>query len=525
MTSPLTKTQRIDSGSTLVLVLVISVLLLGILAVSLSTSDFSGTLSTQYGNTSQAALAAQSGLAVELSALRNVTVYTAFPCGTFSGTLSAPGATSSYSATVTYYPSGTNPAALTCSGSTLGGSTTPATATIVSTGTAPHGSPTTMQENIAIATTSTPSAALGYALFTSNPLDLTGSATVNSSGSNIANVYSGGTLTCGTGDSIAGAVTTYGTVDFTGTCSIAGLIASGAVTLANSAIVNGNVISYAGPLALSGSAEITGNATETNGNITLTGSGEIVGNAYASGTITVGSGSIKGTQTGLDTSLSSETMPAGISFPTLNPSVATWQGQGWNVIQIPGTVNGTSYSCLNATGGTLGTGANYFQSNSSGAADPYQTAIAALTTKTVFYAPTCVLSYSRTQTFNFAADTVLQVASLTTVGSDTYQSTSTTTHHDFSVLASAGSVCSTANVDVSVSNSSDFDSSLSTFIYTPGEVSYANSPSMTGQIVACGGITGSNSFTLTFDPSASGEIPGSSTATAPSVTVLNKFVG
>ena len=513
MTSHSTKARRHDGGSTLVLVLVISVLLMGILAVALNKSDFSGTLSTQYGNTSQAALAAQSGLAVELSALRNVTVYTSFPCGAFNGSLSAPGATSSYSGTVTYYPSGTNPSALTCSGSTLGGSTTPASATIVSIGTAPHGSPTTMQENIAIATTSTPAAALGYALFTSNPLDLTGSATVSTSGSNIANVYSGGTLTCGTGDSIAGAVTTYGTVDFTGTCSIAGLTASGAVTLANSSIVNGNVISYAGPLALSGSAEITGNATETNGNITLAGSGKIVGNAYASGTITVGSGSIMGTQTPLDAGLSSQTMPAAVSFPVLNPSVATWQGQGWTVDQIPGTINGTAYTC-----------ATYFQSNSSGAADPFQTAIAALTGKTVFYAPTCAPSYTRTQTFNFAADTVLQVQSLTTANSDTYQST-TTTHHDFSVLASAGTACSTANVDVSVSNSSNFASSLSVFFYTPGQVSYANSPSMTGQIVACGGITGSNSFTLTFDPSASGEIPGSSSATAPSVSVLNKFVG
>jgi len=523
----LTNARRDDRGSTLVLVLVLSIFLMGILAVALNKSDFSGTLSTQYGNTSQAALAAQSGLAVELGALRNVTVYTSFPCGAFSGTLSAPGATSSYAGTVTYYPSGTNPSALTCSGSTLGGSTTPATAIIMSTGTAPHGSPTTMHETIAIATTSTPAAALGYALFTANSLDLSGAASVNNSGANIANVYSGGTLTCGTGDSIAGAITTYGAVDFTGTCSMAGLTASGAVTLANSAVVNGNVISYAGPLALSGSAKITGNATETSGNITLAGSGKIVGNAYASGIITVGSGSIGGTQTPLDSALSSQTMPAAVSFPVLSPSVATWQGQGWNVVQIPGTVSGTSYSCLNATGTTLGTGPNYFQSNSSGAADPYMTAIAGLTAKTVFYAPTCAPSYSRTQTFNFAADSVLQVASLTTVGSDTYQSTSAT-RHDFSVLAGVGpppTSCSTSSVDISVSNSSNFDSSLSVFFYTPGQVSYANSPSMTGQIVACGGITGSNSFTLTFDPSASGEIPGSSSATAPTVTVLNKYVG
>ena len=205
-------------------------------------------------------------------------------------------------------------------------------------------------------------------------------------------------------------------------------------------------------------------------------------------------------------------MPAAVSFPVLNPSVATWQGQGWNVVQVPGTING-SPNC-----------ASYFKSNSSGAADPFQTAITHSGRKTVFYAPTCTPSYTRAQTFSFNADTVLEVQSLSTANSDTFQSTSAT-HHDFSILASPGTACSTANVDVTVSNSASFASSLSVFIYSPGEAGYANSPSMTGQIVACGGITGSNSFTLTFDPSASGEIPGSSSATSPTVSVLSKYVG
>ena len=147
---------------------------------------------------------------------------------------------------MTYYPSGTNPSPLTCSGSTLGGITAPATATIASTGTTAHGSAATMHETIAIATTSTPAQALGYALFTTNALDLTGAAALTNSGSNVANIYSGGTLTCGNGDTSPGSVTTYGTVNFTGSCSIGGLTASGAVTLGNSATVNGNLISYAG---------------------------------------------------------------------------------------------------------------------------------------------------------------------------------------------------------------------------------------------------------------------------------------
>lgn len=502
-----------EGGSIIVLTLVVSVLLAGSLFVAINTSNFSGALSTEYVNTTQSSLAAQSGLAVELSAMRNVTVYTSFPCGAFSGTLSTPGAASSYIGTVTYYPSGSNPSALSCSGSTLGGSTAPATATILSTGTASHGFSTTMEETVAIATTSTPAQALGYALFTTNALNLTGAATLSNSGSNIANIYASGTLTCGNGDIVPGTATTYAIVNFTGSCTVGGLVASGAVTLGNSTTVNGNVISYSGPLTMSGSAKVTGMATETNGNISLAGSATITGNAAASGTITLAGGSsIGGTKTPSDAALSSQTMPTAVSFPVLNPSVATWQAAGWNVVQVPGTINGTAYTC-----------ATYFQSNSSGAADPFQSAIAALAAPTVFYAPTCTPSYSRSQTFQFGADAVLQVQSLTTTNSDTFAST-TAAHHDFSVLASPGTACSTANVDVSVSNSASFASSLTVFIYSPGQVSYANSPSMTGQIVACGGITGANSFALTFDPSASAEIPGSSSATAPTVSVLNKFV-
>jgi hypothetical protein len=500
-----------ERGGVLVLVLVVSILLMGILTTAVSASNYSGTLTTHYSDTSQASLAAQSGLAVELSAMRNTSLYTSLPCGSFSGSLTVPGASSSYSGTVTYYPSGSNPTALTCAGATLGGSTAPATATIVSTGTAPPGLPVTMVEQIAVATTSTPAAALGYALYTSNALNLTGAAALSNSTGNTANVYSGSTMTCGNGDVVPGSVTTYAAVNFTGSCTIGGLTASGTVTLGNSATVKGNLISYTGPLSMSGSAKVTGTATETNGNATLAGSASVVGTLYASGTITLGGGSTAGAQVPNDLVLSTQTMPAAVSFPVLNPSVATWQGQGWNVVQIPGTVNGTAYTC-----------ATYFQSNSSGSPDPFQSAIAALTAKTVFYAPTCAPSYTRTQAFNFAADTVLQVQSYTTANSDTYQST-TAAHHDFSILASAGTACSTANVDVSVSNSSNFASSLSVLIYSPGQVSYANAPSMTGQIVACGGITGSNSFALTFDPQASAEIPGSSSATAPTVSVTNKY--
>jgi hypothetical protein len=503
-----TREQRRDGGSVLVLVLVMSALLMGVLVATLATSDFSDTASTQYGRTSQASLAAQSGLAVELDAMRNVSAYTSFPCGSFSGSLSAPGATSSYSGTITYYPTGST-TALTCSGSTLGGSTVPATATILSTGTATSGGATTMEEQVAIATTSVPAASLGYALFTTNALDLTGAATLTNATGYTANVYSGSTMTCGNGDSTPGAVTTYATVNFTGSCSVGGLTASGQVTLGNSAAINGNLISYGTSITMTGAAVVTGNATETAGTIRLNqgGSPTIDGNAYASGSISVSGGSsIKGTQTPNDAALSGQTMPPAVSFPVLNPSDATWASDGWTVVDV------ASANC-----------ATYFKSNSSGAADPFMTAIDTESTKTVYDAESCTPSYSNSQTFDFNADTVLEVKSYTTANSDTYSSTSSTVH-DFSLLASPGVACSTSSTDISVSNSSSFASSLVVFMYTPGAASYANSPSMTGQIVACGGITGSNSFALTFNASASGEIPGSSTTGPPTVSATSKFV-
>ena len=320
-------------------------------------------------------------------------------------------------------------------------------------------------------------------------------------------------MKCCGDDTVPGTVTTYATVSFTGSCTIGGLIAAGQVTLGNSATVNGNLISYGTSITMTGSAKVTGNATETSGNISLpSGSPTITGTADASGTITTGGGATIGTEKPLDGTLSSQTMPAAVSFPTLNPAITDRQNAGWSVVQIPGTINGVAQTC-----------ASYFQSNSSGSPDPFQSAIAAMTTKTVYYAPTCNPSYTRSQTFSFGADTVLQVATLTTANSDTYSST-TSTHHDVSILASTGTPCSTSSTDISVSNSSNFASSLTVFFYTPGAVSYANSPSMTGQITVCGGIVGSNSFALTFDPQASAEVPGSSTATAPTITTLDKYI-
>jgi len=510
---------RDEQGSVLVLVLVISFLLVGSLAIALTTSMANLTLSSRYGRSVQAMLASRSGIDAELAAMRNVSTYTSFPC-TLTGNLSTPGAISSYAVTVQYTAAST---ALTCTGtgSTLGGSTAPTAATLTSTGTASHGAPTVMQANVSIAAGSTTlSAALGYAIFTSGNLDLLNAATIDQTGTNPApNIYAGQTLTCANGTASQGSLTTYTPVTLSSACSFTGsLTADGLVTMQNSAHVGGAVIAYGAGITMTGNALITGNATATGGNISLSNSAAIDGNAYASGTISLSGGSqVKGTQNPGDSALSTQTMPSAVSFPAVDTTVSDWTTAGWNLVQIPNAVYTTC--------------ASYFQNIASEAGpgpptDPFMTQLYTAATKTLVYAPTCNVTYSSSHTFGLNADVTLWVNTLTLSNSNTFESTSSTVHN-FSVLASPSASCSTSSptVDVNFSNFSSFTSTIDAFIYTQGAADYANAPAMNGQVLACSGFTGENGFDLNFVPAASAGLPWTgTTTTAPTLTVLDKLI-
>jgi len=83
---------------------------------------------------------------------------------------------------------------------------------------------------------------------------------------------------------------------------------------------------------------------------------------------------------------------------------------------------------------------------------------------------------------------------------------------NLTILAGQPSTCSTSSLDASFSGYVDFESNIATLVYSPGEVSYSNSSAMTGQILACGGLSDSNSFTLLFNSAAAKEVIGSSGA-------------
>jgi hypothetical protein len=72
-------------------------------------------------------------------------------------------------------------------------------------------------------------------------------------------------------------------------------------------------------------------------------------------------------------------------------------------------------------------------------------------------------------------------------------------------------------------NATDFESNIDVLLYSMGEISYANDAAMTGQIQACGGLIGSNSFQLSFDPSAA-EMVYSTPASGITISVIDKYV-
>ena len=112
----------------------------------------------------------------------------------------------------------------------------------MSIGKANHGSRAVMREDVAIAVSSSTSAALGYAIFTPNNLDLSGAAILNT-GTSIPDIYAGQQLTCANGTTSSGDLITYDPVDLTGSCSFVGNLTSASdVALANSANVGGNLI-------------------------------------------------------------------------------------------------------------------------------------------------------------------------------------------------------------------------------------------------------------------------------------------
>jgi hypothetical protein len=520
-----------DSGQAIVIVLIVSAMLLAALVVALTATRAGVNEAIGFKANSQAGMAAQTGLATGLTAMRAdtsaATSYSALPCSLPAGSLNVTGARSTYSTTVAYYSA--SGAVLTCAEAQAAGGTTGLAATLTSTGKAPQGSVAVMKEDVTIAPAASTSAAVGDGIFTASTLNLdNGNDIVQGStgASTLPTEYADGVVTCDTSHNLANLIT-YAAMTLANNCSYTGnLTVDGAVAIAGGSTVGGSVIAYGAGITLSNGATIGSNATATGGAILFNSSGHVGGSAYASGTISETNGSptlssyISGGVYPNDTSLSSETMPAEVSFPTLSlPTTQTTPV--WNIVNIPNS----QYSC-----------ATYFSDFQSIIPDPFQQALESQTERTLYNAPSCPVSYGTARKFmlnpSTAGDAILDVASLvlynagstfceeSAAGSDTCSS-ATTPGPNLTVFAnasSASSTCSTSTESttaVQVSNST-FDSNVVTLIYSLGGVSFQNGGnlSMTGQIIACGNITATGTFILTVNTAAATEVLGSSTTSA-----------
>jgi hypothetical protein len=94
---------------------------------------------------------------------------------------------------------------------------------------------------------------------------------------------------------------------------------------------------------------------------------------------------------------------------------------------------------------------------------------------------------------------------------------------NLTILVGRPSTCNNLSLDASFSGFVDFESNIAALVYSPGEVSYSNSSAMTGQILACGGLTDTNSFTLIFNSAAAKEVVGSSGASS-SLKTQDKYI-
>lgn len=286
--------RRDDKGQALVLVVVVSVLVLAFFGVALTTSTNNIKLSSQYAASTQATLAARAGIDTEIAAMSGDPNFANLPCYGSADPLvmplSLPGATSSYSVQIQYH---SGAASLACgTSSTLGSQTSlPTSATITSTGKAPHGSQTVMQASLNVVVPFPP--ALGYAIYSSGTADFPhGSPVVQSANpSSPPNIYSLGNLTCAHQLTVSntGSITAGGSVSLTASCIVTGdVTANDSISLDHGATVSGYLYSYSGGITVAGGSTVSGNVTAGGpaSTGTIANSATVSGHADASGTVT-----------------------------------------------------------------------------------------------------------------------------------------------------------------------------------------------------------------------------------------------
>jgi hypothetical protein len=522
---------RDDHGQALIVVLILSVALITMVTFAVSSGVANLNSSANYSNSSQAQLTAYSGLSNATSAMTGKAI-AVLPCLIAPTNMPLPqtaGGNATYSVTIAYYSDSAATVPLACNGSsnTFGTGTpagVPVSAILTSTGTSPKTTRVRMKETVSVSPTTQLFPAFAFAMFSPGTVALTSNVAVDQITGPPAGPYPsvyGGTLSeCTNGTVLEGNVTSYSDVNVNSNCTIYGnLYVQGNVSISNTVHIKGNVYAYGGSVSLTSTPTIDGSIyaiAGSSGGGTINASTNAVtvgGSLYATGAITNTS---KATIAGIppivanDAAIAGWTMPAQVTFPQLNPTVASLQAAGYNVIQVGNTLLGQVSCAVFFLPTTLVSLVNSL-----------------LSTKTAIYAPICTPQTYGLTPFIVSTDMIWVLGGIQTTGTTTFVASPLTallgTTYDLSIIVPYGTSCKKGG-DINFTNTTQFDSRINVLLYTPCTADFTVSPSMNGQILAGTGISATNQFTLNFDNLAAFGVPGTTSPLASAVAVQSKTV-
>ena len=520
--------ERDDSGSILIIVLVVSLIILALAGVAMTYTATNLTDSGNYVNTVQSRLAAESGVGLVLSQIGHSQDPSFLPC-TPASPVTVPGTTATYTLTITYYPSVTNGhpsgSALSCpfADSPLN---LPAVAEITSVGSAVNGAPLKLVEDAAIsfAPVTTINPVFTNAIYSASTVNLSNHQTLYPSTSGQpANVVADQGVNCSNNTTINGSVYSYSStpLDISYPCTVTGSVyAVSSITLSKQNM-SGNVESFGPGGVTIGSSTINGSLLATQGGISVSGS-TIGGYASASGAVTgiAGNNSNNKYYCGSNTTptcsnLSSQTMPPDPGFPTLQDSSGdtTTSPLYWatteyktHIVQVP------TASC-----------ATYFGA-SGGAGTQFYTDLNTATVPTVVLAPTCDVQVDKT-TYTFNKDFAVVAHSFATSQQTNFTAAPGTANF-LIVVPTTTSNCPAGGC-ISLAQHTTFDPSVSILFYTLGTFNSGNLDNVSGQVIAQSVVTAGNQFNLTFSDAASATITGTTTTVndgSASYTAMRRYV-
>jgi hypothetical protein len=531
---------RDDDGQALIIVLILALALITMVTFAVSSSVANLNSSANYANSSQAQLTAYSGLSNATSAMAGNTI-AALPCPTnanpITGTMPLPrtaGGNSTYSVTIAYFSdkAATVPLACNGSGNTFGTGGVPASAILTSTGTSPT-TPVVMRETVSIAATAQLLPAFYFALFSPSSIKMIQPVVVKQMTSGPpepgivypepGSVY-GGAFSQVQSVVIQGNFTSYSDLTFTNSANISeNLYVQGDVRFKKDASIGGNVYAIGGSVKFDSTATIggsiyaiakggVGGTIDTGNNVVTVG-----GNLDATGSITTSSsttvtGSIN--QNDTDPAFTALVMPAQVSLPQLNPTVASLQAAGYNVIQVPSLAFPLCSSLFSAAG--------------------FYTFLTGLlsSTNTAIYAPTCTLDLqispwvpvNTNMLWVIGGIRAIHPVTFTAIGLPSLFGLPSPATWDLSIIVPFGTSCSPSG-DLSFIQPVTVDPQINFLFYTPCNVGFVQMVgTMNGQILAGQGISFVQGINLNFDNLAGFMVPGASFPSAAISTVQSKTV-